>query len=178
MPTCWAPGCTSGYRSNSDKRHFFKVPSDSEILAVWKRRIPRDGNLLTKHSICDIHFEDQFILKKYTHIINGEKVEMDRGKWELTKDAVPTIYPNLPKYLSLKTPKSRKRKSPVVQGIEAKANSAIVAIADNIPTCNTNSKYQLIEKVEILLELLDRTVQKSPVNLVVVDFFYKMTCTN
>src|SRR5688572_23793678 len=99
MPnSCWAPGCTSGYRSNSDKRHFFKVPSDSERLAVWKRHIPRDGNLLTKHSLCDIHFEEHFVLKKYIHVINGEKVEMDRGKWELTKDAVPTIFPNLPSH--------------------------------------------------------------------------------
>lgn len=129
MPTCWATGCRSGYRSsseksNSDTRHFFRAPSDSRRLAVWKRLIPRDGNLTSKHSLCDIHFEDRFIVKKYTHVINGEKVEMDRGRWELTDDAVPTIFPNLPKYFS-----SRKRKTRVIESIETEANAPIVVPA-------------------------------------------------
>jgi THAP domain len=143
MPSCcWAPGCTSGYRSNSDKRHLFKVPSDGDRLALWKRRIPRDGNLLPKHYICDIHFEEHFVLKKYIHIINGEKVEIDRGQWDLTKDAVPTIFPNLPKYLSSKSLKSRKRKTLVIQDVEAKATATIVTTIDDEHTSSTNSKCQ------------------------------------
>src|SRR6218665_1193954 len=125
MPnSCWATGCTSGYHSNGEKRHFFRVPSDSRRLAVWKRLIPRDGNLTSKHSLCDKHFEDRFILKKYIHVINGEKVELDRGKWELTKDAVPTIFPNLPKYYS-----SRKRKTRVIQSTEAEVNANVTVVA-------------------------------------------------
>lgn len=154
MPTtCWAPGCTSGYRSNNDKRHFFKVPSDSERLTAWKRHIPREGNLLTKHSLCDLHFEDQFLLKKYVHIINGEKVEMDRGKWELTKDAVPTLFPNLPKYLSSKAPKSRKRRTCVIQDVEAKANATIVAVTHDEQSNGIKSKYQRIESVDSVARL-------------------------
>src|SRR6218665_2282896 len=125
MPkSCWAAGCTSGYRSNDEKRHFFKVPSDSQRLAVWRRFIPRNGSLTSKHYLCDKHFENRFIIKKDIHVINGEKVELDRGKWELTKDAVPTIFPNLPKYYS-----SRKRKTRVIQSIDAEDNETIVAPA-------------------------------------------------
>jgi hypothetical protein len=42
-------------------------------------------------------------------IINGERVEIERGKWTLTRDAYPTRFPNTPKYLSSSAPKSRTR---------------------------------------------------------------------
>jgi len=163
MPnSCWAPGCTSGYRSNGDKRHFFKVPSDSERLALWKRRIPRDGNLQKNHSLCDIHFEDQFLLKKYSLIINGEKVEMDRGKWELTKDAVPTIFPNLPKYLSSKLPTSRKRKTRVIQDTETKVNAMVVASTDDEQIHNTTKcKSRRIESGDNSAENGDNSAENG-----------------
>lgn len=119
MPnTCWAPGCKSGYPSDpGPQKHFFKVPKDSERLILWRRKIPREGMLKPSHFLCDLHFEDQFILKKYVHIIKGVRVETDRGKWQLTSDAVPTIFPNLPKYLTQKMPKSRHRK-PRTNGLQ------------------------------------------------------------
>ena len=115
MPTtCWAPGCKSGYNWKNkppEKRHFFRAPRDLTRLNNWRKRIPREGELTPKHSLCDIHFEDRFISKTYRHVINGEVVEMDRGKWELTKDAEPTIFPNVPKYLNTKlsTPRNPKK---------------------------------------------------------------------
>ena len=112
MPrNCWAPGCKSGYASQkgiAEKRHFFKVPA--EQLELWQRLTPRDGILSTNHVLCDLHFEDRFLLKTYSHVINGQRVETARGKWDLTPDAVPTKFRNIPKYLSTKVPKSRERK--------------------------------------------------------------------
>lgn len=112
MPrNCWAPGCKSGYASLkgiAEKRHFFKVPA--EQLELWQRLTPRDGILSTNHVLCDLHFEDRFLLKTYSHVINGQRVETARGKWDLTPDAVPTKFRNVPKYLSTKVPKSRERK--------------------------------------------------------------------
>ncbi|KAH8025823.1 hypothetical protein HPB51_012145 [Rhipicephalus microplus] len=35
MPTCFVPGCTSGYKSNPEKRHFFAPPSDPQLLERW-----------------------------------------------------------------------------------------------------------------------------------------------
>ena len=112
MPsTCWAPGCTTGYRRNEgQKKHMFNVPSDPERLAIWQRRIPRDGKLTPQHHLCELHFEEHFIIKTYSCVINGQKVELDRVRWLLTDDAVPTIFPNLPRYLSSKRPKPRRPK--------------------------------------------------------------------
>jgi THAP domain len=103
MPTtCWAPGCSTGYSSQKDvtRHHFFKAPKDVARLELWRKAIPRVGLLLPTHNICELHFEERCILKTYTCIINGQKVETPRGKWELTKDAIPTLFPSLPKYLS------------------------------------------------------------------------------
>jgi len=97
--TCWAPGCTSGYRSNDDRnRHFFAVPADK--CAQWNQRIPRKGLLTSRHYLCDLHFEEHFICKNYCTIIEGKTVCIPRLRWALTQDAVPTRFPNLPKYLS------------------------------------------------------------------------------
>lgn len=102
MPSCFVPGCRSGYyhsSTDSGKRHFFKVKDN--ILDSWRKAIPRKDKLLTRNChICDLHFDNRFILKTYKTVINGETVETERGKWDLTKDAVPTIFPNLPSYCS------------------------------------------------------------------------------
>ena len=44
---------------------------------------------------------------------------MDRGKWELTKDAEPTIFPNVPKYLNTKlsTPRNPQKRRSVVENM-------------------------------------------------------------
>jgi len=125
MPTCWAPGCKSGYRTASDdakvKRHFFHVPPHN--VELWSRRIPRDGVLSVRNYICDIHFESRFILKTYKHVINGEVIETERGRWELMKDAEPTIFPNLPLYLSRNTSKPRQPKVRIATDEKVKTSS-------------------------------------------------------
>ena len=114
MPrNCWAPGCKSGYASQkgiAEKRHFFQssgrtVGIVAAAYSTWWDFVDQPRSLL-----CDLHFEDRFLLKTYSHVINGQRVETARGKWDLTPDAVPTKFRNVPKYLSTKVPKSRERK--------------------------------------------------------------------
>ncbi|KAH8022772.1 hypothetical protein HPB51_005070 [Rhipicephalus microplus] len=51
-------------------------------------------------------------MRDYVHRINDEEVRIPRGTPTLTSDAVPTIFPNLPAYLSKQpTPKRNERKS-------------------------------------------------------------------
>ena len=102
MPkTCWAPGCVSDYRSSlnsGSKRHFFSVPANK--CADWNRRIPRDGVLSAKHYLCDLHFEEHFLVKADILNIGGKAESFPRLRWSLTDDAIPTLFPNIPKYLS------------------------------------------------------------------------------
>jgi len=104
--TRWASSYRTGYDSNSTtSRHFFTVMKNR--LEEWSRRIPRKGALRSSHTLCDLHFEDRFIIKSDEFLINGQNVLMPRENWRLTKDAASTIFPNLPKYLSSKLPRQR-----------------------------------------------------------------------
>ncbi|KAH9385086.1 hypothetical protein HPB48_027125 [Haemaphysalis longicornis] len=89
---------------------FSPLPSDERLHAAWNRAIPRaDKDLTTKSRVCSIHFHDQDIRKTYVHVINGETVEIPRGKWSLVEGALPKVFPNLPSYLSKPAEKRRKR---------------------------------------------------------------------
>lgn len=113
MPTCFVPGCTSGYSSNKNNtdRHFFSAPKDATLRSLWNKAIPRaDKELSTKSKVCDCHFHEQDIDKWYVHTINGNTVQTPRGKWSLVDGAIPSVFPNLPAYLSKPPPKKRKRR--------------------------------------------------------------------
>ncbi|XP_075732778.1 uncharacterized protein LOC142775314 [Rhipicephalus microplus] len=113
MPTCFVPGCTRGYSSNKNNtdRHFFSAPKDATLRSLWNKAIPRaDKELSTKSKVCDCHFHEQDIDKWYVHTINGNTVQTPRGKWSLVDGAIPSVFPNLPAYLSKPPPKKRKRR--------------------------------------------------------------------
>ncbi|XP_077513304.1 uncharacterized protein LOC144124486 [Amblyomma americanum] len=108
---CFAPGCASGYvssRKKDKKASVFSAPIDEERFKAWQRAIPRADRPLEKTSVlCELHFEPRFIVRDYTHIVNGGVVKIPRGRPCLSEDAVPTIFPNTPHYLSKKLPQKR-----------------------------------------------------------------------
>ena len=83
---------------SDSKRHFFSVPANK--CADWNRRIPRDGVLSTKHLLYDLHFEEHFLVKADILNRGGKAESFPRLRWSLTDDAIPTLFPNIPKYLS------------------------------------------------------------------------------
>lgn len=57
--------------------------------------------------VFNVHFYVEDITKTYTHFIEGEKVETERGKWSLVQGTVPKIFPDLPPYLSIPPAKKK-----------------------------------------------------------------------
>lgn len=53
MPVCSVPGCTSGYKTNPGKFHFFTVPVG--MVEEWKTAIKSD-KLISGRSVCQRHF--------------------------------------------------------------------------------------------------------------------------
>ncbi|XP_067132807.1 putative zinc finger protein 66 isoform X2 [Centruroides vittatus] len=104
---CFVTWCKSGKCKSREKRHFFTAHPN--LLDKWRRLIPRRKNLefSAKSRICDLHFDERFILKNYVHIIEGKRVEIPRGIWHLTRGAYPTKFFNCPSCLSVKVPKLR-----------------------------------------------------------------------
>ncbi|KAG0414683.1 hypothetical protein HPB47_008130 [Ixodes persulcatus] len=64
---------------------------------------------LEKHSsVCELHFHKRYVSRHFEHVVNGELVRIDRSRPVLLPGAVPTQFPNLPKYLSKQLPPKRK----------------------------------------------------------------------
>ncbi|KAH8031353.1 hypothetical protein HPB51_016411 [Rhipicephalus microplus] len=107
--TCFVPGCKGGYRSCSEKLSVFKAPKDLSRREQWARNIKRADKELTRDSVvCERHFDASFIERTYRHIINGEVVEIPHDCPRLSEDAVPTLFPDAPKYFTKKAPVKRK----------------------------------------------------------------------
>lgn len=113
---CFAPGCKSGKNSrrrDPDGRHhsLFRMPRNEEMFRRWQRYVPprSDGKKLKPESaLCERHFDPQFIMRYFEHYIQGDVVRIPRGKPILTKDAVPTVFPESPKYYTRRVPRRRK----------------------------------------------------------------------
>lgn len=91
----------------------FRVPEDDERRKQWERNLHRkDKPLCESSAVCERHFEPHYIQRDYVHIINGQEVRVPRGKAGLAADAVPTLLPDLPAYLSKVSKKRPERKRP------------------------------------------------------------------
>lgn len=101
--TCFVPGCSSGYKSNKTKITLFSTPKDKKQFEKWLKIIPRADKNLDEYSVvCESHFDERYIERNYKYIIKGEEVLLPRTKPILTADAFPSIFPNLPKYITRK----------------------------------------------------------------------------
>ena len=70
--------------------------------------------------VCERHFDSRFIIRNYTyHHADGSEFTCPRDAPILDVDAVPTIFPNTPSYLS--SPLPPKRKAPDSQRAEMAA---------------------------------------------------------
>lgn len=110
--TCFVQGCKSGYKSCKETHSLFRAPVEPERLAAWSRNIRRRDRPLTHDCvICDRHFDERFIERTFRIKIKGEIVEIPRERPQLTKDAIPTIFPEAPKYYTKSLPKKRKERN-------------------------------------------------------------------
>ncbi|XP_077520727.1 uncharacterized protein LOC144132291 [Amblyomma americanum] len=113
---CYAPGCQTGYVyvKGGQKLSLFGVPKDENRRKEWEKNLHRaDKPLDDTSAVCELHFEPRYVLRDYVHVIQGKEVRIARGKPILRADAVPTILPNLPTYLTKKPTQettARKRK--------------------------------------------------------------------
>jgi hypothetical protein len=63
------------------------------MVQLWNSVIQRnDKNLHSDDVVCSLHFKEEDIERYYTHIIDGEVVQIERGNPKLRKDAVPSVF--------------------------------------------------------------------------------------
>lgn len=104
---CCVPNCKSNYKSNQSVGSIstFSFPKDEQLKKQWLRVIPRQDWSPTKYSaVCSLHFRNHEILKFETQKnLDGTQVDIPLKYPTLKPGSVPSIFPNLPKYLSSST---------------------------------------------------------------------------
>lgn len=103
MGRCCVPNCRGNYDSGPKVR-LFGFPSDPERRAKWQRAVRRDDvdvGKLKDPQVCERHFMPDHLrtTSKYTDS-DGRTIEVQMKLTRLTPDAVPTIFPDCPRYLS------------------------------------------------------------------------------
>lgn len=68
MPVCAVRCCRSKSGNSAiseagEKRHFFQVKKDPDLLEKWKKALNRD-DITNKHYVCDKHFPPETIVRK------------------------------------------------------------------------------------------------------------------
>ena len=106
---CVAPACTSGYASNRDeKKSVFTFPKDNEMRQKWIRAVPRaNWDVSGNSAICELHFHASDF-KESREDNNHSRVSAkgeELCRKELKPDAVPSVWPSCPSYLSSNTPR-------------------------------------------------------------------------
>jgi hypothetical protein len=131
---CSIIGCRGNYlkcqgSDDDNKVSIFRFPKDKERLQLWLRKIPQDNLTADKITdymgVCERHFDPRLIIKEYsTTGPDGVSKSWPRDAPLLDPDAVPSIFPNTPSYLSSVPPP--KRKAPDERRTEASARDSAV----------------------------------------------------
>jgi len=126
---CSVIGCRGNYEARKgeeadvNKVTVFRFPKDECRKEQWLHRIPqqlRSGDITDDMVVCEKHFEPRFIIHDMTcYQPEGSSFTCSRDVPVLAPDAVPTLFPNTPSYLS--TPLPPKRKTPSDRRAEAAA---------------------------------------------------------
>lgn len=148
---CCAPGCRTGYKSQDSPRDvtLHKFPSqNSPLLKRWLRNIPRDFVPSTNSRLCSIHFTaNDFITESIDRRRNAKRPLQKR---RLKDDAVPTIFPGVPSYLSRNAPSDRPTTSASIESRCAKENAVTQELIDKLKSEDCVSYLSsLREKFEI-----------------------------
>lgn len=121
--------------------------------------------------MCKLHFESRCILRGFVHVINGKKERIPRGNPVLTDDAVSTILPNRPSYLSRNMLKPRPRRRRIISSplLPLKRGCHIKVANANVHQTlfSLVTKAMLLQKVFCVLSskcqtCLDLLIMKKP----------------
>lgn len=93
---CSVAGCRSGYDTEKEKTNTFSLPKEESLRFEWLKKIPNDVSNLKQPVVCIKHFTESSIIRVDRVTVNGEPREYPRVIPKLAKNAVPSIFPNLP----------------------------------------------------------------------------------
>ena len=136
MPlVCAVPDCKSG--SNCRKKYsLFKTPKNLELRKKWEKAIPGVTELKQRQLICEKHFKDKYIMKKFVQRdYCGNIISEIMRRPYLRKGAVPTIFSNLNASSIIEEKEHKLPSSSSINALEEElypkvSNEIVVSISD------------------------------------------------
>uniref|UniRef100_A0A2S2NYY9 THAP-type domain-containing protein n=1 Tax=Schizaphis graminum TaxID=13262 RepID=A0A2S2NYY9_SCHGA len=178
MPrNCFVPHCHEGNKSQIKKnkllgikhKTMFKAPKDVLLLEKWSKAIQRTDRELRPgiDNVCEKHFDEAYVSRYFeTKMPDGSINRIERGRLSLKKNAVPSIFPDLPQNLIIIEPIKKTKLnniSSTIDNVSETYNNLQDALKNmNLPTewffCCAHSSlllgyldsnYELIKKIII-----------------------------
>nr|CAI5821050.1 unnamed protein product [Callosobruchus analis] len=150
---CCVPGC-NGNCSAAEKVHVFSFPSEEVLRKKWASAINRDNFIATKNSwVCERHFAHGSILwiSSYYDKSTGKTLTIPLLRPRLKADAVPTLLPNCPQYLSKNV---TYRKSRDEKLLDNERNNLLKALAESIDDFAVQKEKTMFESYTQFLIML------------------------
>jgi len=95
MCACFVPGCTTRVETlEIENRILFSFPKDDNRLLAWKRALPLDAVVTKSSKVCDLHFEDDAIIKSRVSVIDGKPITV-AVRPVLKPGAIPTKFQSI-----------------------------------------------------------------------------------
>ena len=133
MPTCCVPGCRSGYSSSPKLPNvtFHNFPKDIDRRDLWIRRIHRDFIPGDAHRVCSLHFCDSDFKSTSADTNQRRKRPHEQLSRRFLKEtAFPSLFENLPSYLSVEPAKEREGHATTSARFEAENARIMQQISD------------------------------------------------
>ncbi|XP_008202293.1 uncharacterized protein LOC100678353 isoform X1 [Nasonia vitripennis] len=147
MPSaCAVPSCKTG-KSNKLKQRLsiFKVPNNDDLRKKWENAIPDVSSLKTTQYVCERHFEEQYIIRRYIKQDNEGNVIADipYKRPRLQVNTVPSLFKEHIKPLNINESNENK--------LEPIQNDCMTNTLPQLPPCNDDFG-SIINGIEIPLQ--------------------------
>ncbi|KAL1466123.1 hypothetical protein MTO96_042929 [Rhipicephalus appendiculatus] len=150
---CCVPGCRGNYDGEKAVR-VFTFPADADRRRQWLKAIPR-ANFVpgTRSVVCEQHFRASDIRTSSSYVDSktGKVVEAKLKIARLSPDAVPSVFPNCPAYLSAPAT-ATSREAPDEKRMRLEAASLREAIAASVHSHEVEETRNKINDFQALLE--------------------------
>ncbi len=95
MCACFVPGCTTRAETmEMENRILFSFPKDENRLLAWKRALPIDAVVTKSSKVCDLHFDDDAIIKSRVSTVDGKQTTI-AVRPVLKPGAIPTRFQSI-----------------------------------------------------------------------------------
>ena len=149
---CSAPGCTTGYNNKMPTGvSLHKFPSSPRMKVKWINALHRvDFTPGASARICSLHFhEDDFIrIRKDSNTRRIRSLTSTLTKSYLKNTAIPSVFPNLPSYLSSPPVPMREEAPTSTKRLEMENQR----ILENIEQVEMEDKVESLYKLKVIFE--------------------------